>query len=269
MNGSAIGIMDSGIGGLTVLSHIKALLPQERLIYLADNAFCPYGPRPAEEVTDRCRKIVRFFLRKECKMVVFACNTATAAAIHTLRAEFPDLPIVGMEPAVKPAVLHTRTGVVGVLATKGTLKGSLYNRTLATFAGEVKVIEKVGEGWVDAVERGEWNSPATREMVAATIKPLLDLGADHLVLGCTHYPFLAPVIGELAGPHVVIVDPAPAVAQRVKWLLLENNLTNNSGIVAEDEFYTTGEVSVLPRAVAKTANGGTIKWRSYTLENIE
>lgn len=271
MSSSPIGVMDSGIGGLGVHKHIKALLPGERLIYVADTAFCPYGALPVKKVRHRCLLIARFFLAQNCKMITIACNTATAAAIETVRSAFPDIPVVGMEPAVKPAVLHTKSGVVGVLATPGTFRGSLYNRTLAAFAGQVKVTEKVGEGWVGAVERGELDSPATREMVRKVIQPMLDAGADHLVLGCTHYPFLVPVIRSITGPGVVIVDPAPAVARRVKQLLTEKGLLSGSAPAPEKDLYYTScsDTSVLPKAVPYTANGGTINWRPYTFEKME
>lgn len=266
MNPQPIGMFDSGIGGLTVWKHCKALLPKECLIYLADTAGCPYGPKPKEVVLQRCRALVRFFLEQGCKLIVSACNTATAAAIETLRQAYPQVPFVGMEPAVKPAILHTHSGVVGVLATKGTLAGPLYNRTLATFSGAVSVLERVGEGWVEAVERGDLASPQTYALVERTIRPLLDQGADHLVLGCTHYPFLTPVIEAIAGPTVTIVDPAPAVAQRVKQLLMQAGRLNEQSCDCEDAFYYT---SILPNAVACTAKGGMIKWRPYTLENNE
>jgi glutamate racemase len=176
-----------------------------------------------------------------------------------------------MEPAVKPAVLHTKSGVVGVLATRGTFKGSLYNRTLATFAGRVRVLEQVGEGWVEAVEKGEYDTLKTEEMVRKTIEPMLREGADHLVLGCTHYPFLVPVIRRVAGPGVEIVDPAPAVAQRVKHLLDEHLLAGTAGEKSgEDLYYTSSEeTSVLPSAVPNAAKGGIIYWRPYTFENME
>lgn len=271
MSGSPIGIMDSGIGGLTVHSRIKALLPGERLIYVADSAYCPYGPRPVEEIIQRCCLITRFFLSRDCKIIVVACNTATAAAIDILRKSFPHTHVVGMEPAVKPAVLHTQSGVVGVLATRGTFKGSLYNRTLATFAGRVRVLEQVGEGWVEAVEKGEYDTLKTEEMVRKTIEPMLREGADHLVLGCTHYPFLVPVIRRVAGPGVEIVDPAPAVAQRVKHLLDEHLPAGTAGEKSgEDLYYTSSEeTSVLPSAVPNAAKGGIIYWRPYTFENME
>jgi glutamate racemase len=271
MNGLSIGIMDSGIGGLSVHSHIKALLPEERLIYVADTAYCPYGTRSVDEIIHRCDLITKFFLMSGCKIIVLACNTATAAAIDTLRHRYPKTLIVGMEPAVKPAILHTKSGVVGVLATRGTFMGSLYNRTLASFAGDVKVLEKVGEGWVEAVERGELQSKETEELVRKTIVPMLDAGVDHLVLGCTHYPFLIPVIRKIAGPGLTIVDPAPAVARRVKQLLEENGLVSEKRTLrSEDLFYTSCEdTSVLPRAVPNAAKGGTMNWRPYTFENVE
>ena len=271
MNGLSIGIMDSGIGGLSVHNHIKALLPEERLVYVADTAYCPYGTRPVEEIIRRCDLITRFLLKNGAKIIVLACNTATAAAIDTLRITYPHTLIVGMEPAIKPAVLHTKSGIVGVLATHGTFMGSLYNRTLATFAGDVKVLEKVGEGWVEAVERGELKSKKTEELVRKTIVPMLEAGADHLVLGCTHYPFLIPVILKIAGPGVTIVDPAPAVARRVKQLLIENGLVaEKATLLSEDLYYTSCEdTSVLPRAVPKAAKGGIINWRPYTFENME
>lgn len=270
MNGLSIGIMDSGIGGLSVHSHIKALLPEERLIYVADTAYCPYGTKPVETIIHRCNLITRFLLKMGSKIIVLACNTATAAAIDTLRNNFPQTLIVGMEPAVKPAVLHTKTGVVGVLATRGTFTGSLYNRTLATFAGEVKVLEKVGEGWVQAVEKGDLYSAKTEDMIREAIIPMLEAGADHLVLGCTHYPFLIPLIRKIAGPGVEIVDPAPAVARRVSQLLHENGMISGKRTsLSGDLYYTSGEdTSVLPKAVPNAAKGGIINWRPYTFENM-
>ncbi|HHV03107.1 MAG: glutamate racemase [Bacteroidales bacterium] len=270
MNGSSIGIMDSGIGGLIVHNHIKALLPGERLIYVADTAYCPYGTRPVEDIRSRCKAITRFLLARQCKIIVIACNTATAAAIETLRDTFRETLIVGMEPAVKPAVLHTQSGVVGVLATRGTFQGSLYNRTLATFAGKVQVLEQVGEGWVEAVEKGAYDTSETEEMVRKTIQPMIDAGVDHLVLGCTHYPFLVPVIRRIAGPGVVIVDPAPAVARRVAWLLTEKGWLAESSMSDQDLYYTScKDTSVLPSAVPNAAKGGTINWSPYTFENME
>ncbi|MFY9115565.1 MAG: glutamate racemase [Bacteroidales bacterium] len=268
MNKAAIGIWDSGIGGLSVHAHIQALLPWERLIYVADTAWCPYGTKAVEIIRERSILITRFLLDQGCKLIVVACNTATAAAIKTLRATFPQVPIVGMEPAVKPAILHTKSGVVGVLATRGTFKGSLYNSTLAAFSGPVRVIEQPGDGWVQAVEEGALDTPQTREMVRKVIEPMLREGADHLVLGCTHYPFLIPVIREIAGPGVQIVDPAPAVAQRVKYLLSEKGWLATPDVPKEEDLYYTSsdKANMLPRAVPYMAKGGTINWRPYTFE---
>ncbi|NLA15993.1 MAG: glutamate racemase [Bacteroidales bacterium] len=271
MSGAAIGVLDSGIGGLSVHAHIKALLPKERLIYVADTAYCPYGTKPVEIIRERSLLLTRFLLEQGCKLVVVACNTATAAAIHTLRSLFPQELIVGMEPAVKPAILHTKSGVVGVLATRGTFRGPLYNTTLAAFAGPVRVLEAHAEGWVEAVERGEFDTPATEEKVREVIDPMLTAGADHLVLGCTHYPFLVPVIRKIAGPGVTIVDPAPAVARRVRFLLSEKGrLAEKQSPPGEDLYYTSClDTSMLPKAVPYTAKGGTINWRPYTFENTE
>lgn len=264
MDASPIGIFDSGIGGITVWKHIKALLPKERLIYLADTAFCPYGLKSKEALVDRCRLITRFFLQQGCKMVVIACNTATAAAVFTLRAEF-DIPFVAMEPAVKPAIWGTQNGVIGVLATRGTLQW--YHQPLAKC--RVKIIEQVGEGWVEAIERGDLDSEQTQQMVARLVQPMLDMGADYLVLGCTHYPYLLPVISKVAGPSVTILDPAPAVARQVRNVLTKNKDLYEGPPQGEDVFYYTYSslVNVLPSAVANTAKGGTIKWRPYTFEN--
>lgn len=271
MNGAAIGVLDSGIGGLTVHSCIKALLPRERLIYVADTAYCPYGTKPVEVIRNRSVLIVHFLLEQGCKIIVVACNTATAAAIDTLRTTFTQVPVVGMEPAVKPAVLHTKSGVVGVLATRGTFSGSLYNATLAAFGKQVRVLEQEGEGWVQAVERGAFDTPKTEAMVRKTIEPMLAEGADHLVLGCTHYPFLVPVIRRIAGPGVEIVNPAPAIAQRVQYLLSEKGwLAGEGDRPGEDLYYTSCEdTKMLPKAVPNTAKGGTINWRPYTFEKWE
>ena len=271
MNKAAIGIWDSGIGGLSVHARIQALLPWERLIYVADTAWCPYGTKSIDIIQERSILITRFLLDQGCKLIVVACNTATAAAIKTLRAQFPHVPIVGMEPAVKPAILHTKSGVVGVLATRGTFKGPLYNNTLAAFAGPVRVIEQPGDGWVQAVEEGAYDTPQTREMVKKDLEPMLRQGVDHLVLGCTHYPFLVPVIQDIAGADVTIVDPAPAVAQRVQYLLSEKGWLAEPGISKEEDLYYTSspKANMLPSAVPYTAKGGTIKWRSYTFEKME
>lgn len=215
-----IGIFDSGTGGLSVLKEIVRLLPDERYVYYSDNAHCPYGEKSPDFIRARCQAITKILLDKGADVIVVACNTATAAAIQDLRQTY-SVPFIGMEPAVKPAALGTRTGVIGVLATAGTLKASKYLKTKDLYQNGVRIEEHVGAGFVELVERGELEGPATERIVRSSVQPLLDAGADTIVLGCTHYPFLRPVIERVAGPGVRIIDPAPAVAQQVLRVLGE------------------------------------------------
>lgn len=229
-----IGIFDSGTGGLSVFKEIRKLLPEERYIYFSDNAHCPYGEKSREYIIERSREITRFLLDKGCDIIVVACNTATAAAIAVLREEFP-VRFIGMEPAVKPAVKSTRTGVVGVLATAGTLKADKYLNTREKFSEGVKITEHVGQGFVELVEKGCLTGREAEDVVRASLKPLLDEGADRIVLGCTHYPFLWDTIAKIASElyperEIEIIDPAPAVARH----LLETMKTE--GLIRKDGF---------------------------------
>ena len=192
-----IGVFDSGSGGLSVLKEIVRLLPDEKYVYLADNAHCPYGEKTPEFIADRCREITRLLISKGADIIVVACNTATAAAINTLRKEF-DIKFIGMEPAVKPAALGTRTGVIGVLATAGTLKGSKYLTAKSNYEDGCRIVEHVGEGFVELVERGVLEGPEAEDTVQRSLYPLLEQGADTIVLGCTHYPFLLPTLQKVA-----------------------------------------------------------------------
>lgn len=213
-----IGVMDSGAGGLSVLRELRKEIPEARYLYFSDAAFCPYGDKPAEFIRQRCREIVGRFVERGADAVVVACNTATAAAIADLRATF-DIPFVGMEPAVKPAALGTRSGVVGVLATAGTLAASKYIDTRDKYSDGVKIVEHVGSGFVELVEKCELDGPEVEEVVRRSLSPLLEAGADTIVLGCTHYPFLLPVLQRIAGPSVKFIDPAPAVARQLRKVL--------------------------------------------------
>lgn len=229
-----IGIFDSGTGGLSVFKEIRKLLPEERYIYFSDNAHCPYGEKSREYIIERSREITRFLLDKGCDIIVVACNTATAAAIAVLREEFP-VRFIGMEPAVKPAVKSTRTGVVGVLATAGTLKADKYLNTREKFSEGVKITEHVGQGFVELVEKGCLTGREAEDVVRASLKPLLDEEADRIVLGCTHYPFLWDTITKIASElyperEIEIIDPAPAVARH----LLETMKTE--GLIRKDGF---------------------------------
>lgn len=221
---STIGIFDSGSGGLSVYRELVKLLPYERYIYFADDAWCPYGDKPATVIQERARTITDILLGLGADVIVVACNTATAAAISTLRSEYPDVPFIGMEPAVKPAALGTRSGVIGVLATAGTLKGSKYLKTRGQFEDNVKIVERVGQGFVELVERGILDGEEAEKTVRASLQPLLDEGADIIVLGCTHYPFLAPLIQQIAGPGVTVIDPAPAVARQTLRVMKERGI---------------------------------------------
>lgn len=220
--------MDSGSGGLSVYREIVKILPRQRYLYFGDNAHCPYGEKTAEFIQDRCRHITDELLRDGAEIIVVACNTATGAAISTLREEYPEIRFIGMEPAVKPAALSSETGVIGVLATAGTLKASKYLKTKEIYENDTTIAEHVGEGFVDLVERGVLDGPEAERIVEASLRPLLDAGADRIVLGCTHYPFLMNVIKKIAGPGVRVIDPAPAVAAQLAKVMEEE------GISAED-----------------------------------
>ena len=225
-----IGVFDSGSGGLSVLKEIVRLLPDQKYVYLADNAHCPYGEKTPEYITDRCRDITRLLMSKGADIIVVACNTATAAAINTIRKEF-SIKFIGMEPAVKPAALGTRTGVVGVLATAGTLKGSKYLNTKGRFSDNVRIEERVGQGFVELVESGELTGLHTEDVVRRSLVPLLDEGADRIVLGCTHYPFLLDTLRKVAAQEghgdVLFIDPAPAVAARLADVLAEYRIPDS------------------------------------------
>lgn len=247
MDGEAslpIGFFDSGVGGLCIRDAVRRILPYEDTVYYADSAFCPYGSRPPAQVLDRARFLVRALMSEPCKMVVVACNTATAAAIDALRAEWPGVPFVGMEPAVKPAALRSKSGVVGVLATEGTFHGRLYRETSARFAKGVTVLACVANEFVRLVESGETDGERAEAVVRAKVEPLLSAGADHLVLGCTHFPHLAGLIGKVAAGRAVVVDPSEAVAAQVRRLLVERGCLNGRGGFRHDFHSTLSKKSV-------------------------
>lgn len=246
---ATIGIFDSGCGGLSVYRELIKVLPRERFLYYSDNAHCPYGEKTAAYIQQRARVITEELLAKGADIIVVACNTATAAAIGTLREEYPAVPFVGMEPAVKPAALGTQSGVIGVLATAGTLKGSKYLNTRGLYEDDVRIVEHVGQGFVELVEAGKLDGPETEATVRASLQPLLDAGADKIVLGCTHYPFLRPVIERIAGPAVQVIDPAPAVARQTLRLLQERAIPVGQGAFSV-ELSSSGDPSALRRIFA-------------------
>ena len=224
-----VGFFDSGRGGLCVLEAFRKRLPLEKTIYIADTEHCPYGNKPPEEIVARAKSLTEQLLAQRCKMVVVACNTATAAAIDILRATWPDVPFVGMEPAVKPAVLRSKSGIVGVLATAGTFSGRLYRETCARFAKNTRVLTCVADDWVTLVEKGETTGPRAEASVRACVEPLLAAGADHLVLGCTHFPHLKPLIEQVAAGRAEVLDPSDAVARQAERLLAARGLLATVG----------------------------------------
>lgn len=233
-----IGVFDSGLGGLSVLRHARAALPAEDFLYVADSGFAPYGERSADWIRARSAVLGQFLLDRGAKALLIACNTATAAAAQALRERWPGLPIIGMEPAVKPAAAATRTGTVGVLATTGTLASSRFAALLDTFGRDVHVVTRPGSGLVEAVERGEFDTPATRALVASHIEPLLAEGADVIVLGCTHYPFLRPLIEAAAGPAVQVIDTGDAVVRQLSRALEARGL-RCSGRTGRESFWSS------------------------------
>ena len=221
-----VGFFDSGVGGLSILNAFRGLCPDVETVYLADTAHCPYGNRPAEEIVALSLDCTERLLASGCGMVVVACNTATAAAIETLRRRYPEIPFVGLEPAIKPAALRSKSGVIGVLATRGTLKGRLYNETKDRFAKGVKVLTAVADEFVEMVEAvaasdgqsldsARLDTPANLAAVRRRIEPLLDAGADVIVLGCTHFPHLRPLIERVCAGRAEVIDPCAAVARQV------------------------------------------------------
>jgi glutamate racemase len=235
-----VGVFDSGIGGLTVLRALTERLPNEDFIYIADQARVPYGPRPIVEVRRFSEQVTEALLARGGKLVVVACNTASAAALKRLRETYP-VPFVGMEPAVKPAAETTRTGVVGVLATPATFRGELYASVVERFARGVRVLQHAPLGLVERIEAGDFDSGETRAILEGAIRPMLAEGIDTIVLGCTHYPFVIPQIEAIAGPEVRVIDPSPAVAAQTGRVLEREGLRADGGAAGGVRYLTTGD----------------------------
>ena len=256
MNNNPIGLYDSGFGGLSVWRELHRALPNESLIYLGDGKNCPYGSRPAEQIRQLAELAVGDLLQRGCKMVVVACNTATAAAIVHLREKFADVPIVGLEPAIKPACRMTKTKVVGVIATERSLQGEKFLSTLARYGEGVEVIKSVGEGWVEAVEQSEEHTAKTELAVRRVVEPIIERGADVLVLGCTHYPFLKDVVCRVVGDrNVAVIDSGEAVEKRVESLLDEYDLRANEDNQPRLEFVTYADKQYCDRLRQKAMQG--------------
>jgi len=251
MNNNPIGIFDSGVGGLSVWKELVKILPNESIIYYADSANCPYGTKTQAEIIHLSQRIVEFFIQQNVKLIIVACNTATAASIDFLR-KYYTIPFVGMEPAVKPAALKTKKGIVGILATEGTFNGRLFNETTEKWASNIQVEIQVGKGFVELVERGDFYSDKAISTVKTVLQPLLDKGIDQLVLACTHYPFLYESIREVSKDiQLEIINPAPAVVKQTQNLLKDNNALANKEQIAEHHFYSSGSLETMQEIVKK------------------
>ena len=241
MSKQPIGIFDSGIGGLSILAQIRQLLPNESLLYFADQAHVPYGSRPLPEVRHFSMEISRYLIERGSKCIVVACNTASAAALDHLRASFPQVPFVGMEPAVKPAAAVTESGHIGVLATPATFEGELFASVVARFASGVEVHQRTAPGLVERIENGDLRSAGTKALIKETVQPMLAAGIDTLVLGCTHYPFIVPLLKEIVGPEVQVIDPAPAIDRQTRRVLAEGGLAAPAGIPVTIRYVTSAD----------------------------
>lgn len=264
-----IGIFDSGVGGLSVLRAVWEIMPFESLIYLADQAHVPYGPRSLEQVRAFSEGITRYLLAQDAKLIVVACNTASAAALHHLRQVFPQVLFVGMEPAVKPAAECTKSGVVGVLATPATFQGELFASVVERFANGVTVLQDTCPGLVMEIDAGHLDTPKVRAILERALKPMLAQGIDTVVLGCTHFPFVIPTIESIVGSGVRVIDPAPAIARQVERLLEANGLRGpekNSNLV---RYLTTGDPEKLARLlsglVGNTGEVQKLVWDGFIL----
>lgn len=263
---SPIGIFDSGVGGLSVLRAVRVQLPEESVIYFGDQGHIPYGPRPMEQIRNFSEAITRFLLAHDAKLIVVACNTASAAALKYLRETFPDVPFVGMEPAVKPAAEHTQTGKVGVLATPATFQGALYASVVERFANGVELMQDTCPGLVQQIEQGNLNGSETRRILNDALLPMLQKNIDTVVLGCTHYPFVIPLIEQIAGVNVRVIDPAPSVAKQVRRVLEARGLKKKSGSPQSLRFYTSGDVgdlkSLLPVLLGEIGEVQKVAWET-------
>ena len=239
-----IGVFDSGLGGISVLNELRKELPEESFIYFADTAFCPYGDRKVKSIQKRCRKITAWMLRKNCKLIVVACNTATAAGIDMLRQNYA-LPFIGMEPAVKPAASQSKTKCIGILATKGTFQGKLFKKTSLKYTKGIKVIIQTGDGLVELVENGEANSQKAHLLLKKYLSKMMAANADQIVLGCTHYPFLMSQIKRVVRNRANIINPAPAVARQTKKILLQSGLPEATKSVSI-KFASSGKMPLIP-----------------------
>ena len=263
---SPIGIFDSGVGGISVLRAIREQMPKESVIYFGDQGHIPYGPRRMEQIRNFSDAITNFLLEKDAKIIVVACNTASAAALKYLREKFPGMQFVGMEPAVKPAAEYTQTGKVGVLATPATFQGVLYASVVERFANGVELFQDTCPGLVQQIEQGNLSGKETRRILEGALLPMVENNIDTVVLGCTHYPFVIPLIQKIVGNNVRVIDPAPAVTKQTGRLLEERGMKNQSELKGDIKFYTSGNPealkSRLPMLLGESGDVHKVEWLS-------
>jgi glutamate racemase len=244
MNSQPIGLFDSGIGGTSIWKEVIQLIPNEHTIYLADSMNAPYGEKSEGTIRALCIKNTELLLSKGCKLIIVACNTATTNAIDYLRAHY-NVPFIGIEPAIKPAALYSKTGAIGILATKGTLSSTLFAKTAKEYTKDIKVIEQVGEGLVPLIEAGKQDSDEMRQLLQQYLTPMLKHKIDHLVLGCTHYPYLIPSIKRIIGNDIKIIDSGEAVARQTFHILKQHQLLASNEQKPQHQFYSNIDKEVL------------------------
>ena len=244
MSSKPIGIFDSGVGGLSIWSEIHQLLPVESTLYLSDSKHAPYGPKGKEAIIKRSIINTEWLLSQDCKLIVVACNTATTNAIETLRQNY-SIPFIGIEPAIKPAALQSKSKAIGILATKGTLSSRLFHKTSQLFSSDLVVVEQIGEGIVELIETGALHSNEMRQLLKSYLEPMLDANIDCLVLGCTHYHFLTPILKQLLPQNVKIIDSGKAVARQTKSILENNKMLSSEIATGSNHFFTNGEEKVI------------------------
>ncbi|NJX15843.1 glutamate racemase [Tamlana crocina] len=244
MSKQPIGIFDSGVGGTSIWKEIHALMPYEHSIYLADSKNAPYGPKGKKAITELSIKNTEYLIEQGCKIIVVACNTATTNAIDYLRANYP-VPFIGIEPAIKPAALQTQTHAVGILATEGTLSSELFHKTSLLFAKNITVLEQTGDGIVELIETGQLHSEEMKTLLKLYLQPMIDANIDYLVLGCTHYPYLIPILIDLLPKHLKIIDSGQAVAKQTKSVLEQHALLNASTTTPNIKFFTNGNPQIM------------------------
>ncbi|WP_282051241.1 glutamate racemase [Maribacter aquivivus] len=262
MDNRQIGIFDSGIGGTSIWGEIQELLPNEDCIYLADSKNAPYGEKSEERILELSIKNTEYLLSQGCKIIVVACNTATTNAIDYLRANYT-VPFIGIEPALKPAAINTKSKIVGVLATKGTLSSSLFHSTSKNHAAGITVLEQRGTGLVEMIENGNLQSDELYHLLEGYIRPMLEKGMDYLVLGCTHYPYLIPLLKKMLPENVTIIDSGQAVARQTRTVLVKNELLTNSTNVGIHQFYTNGDVKVLASILELAKPKYTVSFKDF------